>query len=169
MKFGRPNWRRRPPASGAWLSSDGRGGPLRSSWVEDVEVSDDTAPADWLAASLDKPWHDGTVRIGAIIPSGFEAYLRIDHAISAEHDEALEGGLPHSIARRLVRVLASTTTSPDSCRMAVWNGWGDMPASSPAIHLPGRDYVLLSGNVTAVAAPLWSHDDGPPRYQSPSL
>ena len=132
-------------------------------------MSPDTTPADWLATSLDEPWRDGTVRIGAIIPSGFEDYVRIDHSLVDERDEAHEGGLPHPIAQRLVRVLANATSSPDSCRMAVWNGWGDMPASPSAIHLPGRDYVLVSGGVNAAAEPLWSHDDGPPHYQSPSL
>lgn len=160
---------RRPTSSAASLSSDGRGVPLYSEWVEHVEVSSESTPADWFSASLGEPWRDGSVGIAAIIPSGFEAYVRIDHATADERDEVHEGGLPHPAARRLVRVLASATASPDSCRMAVWNGWGDMPAAPEVIHLPGRDYVLLSGAVNAAAEPLWSHGGSTSHYQSPSL
>jgi hypothetical protein len=141
---------------------------VRSEWVEDVEVASHAASAQWLTAALDEPWRDEVVRVGAVVPSGFDAYLRVDHA-STDDGDAHEGGMPRTVAQRVAAVLASATTTPGLCWMAVWKGWGDMPETPAVIHLPGRDYVLLSGAVDAVAAPLWSSDGDTWHYQSPSL
>ena len=169
MKLDGAFWRRRRPASAGWLSTDGRAMHVRSDWVRDVEVSSDSTAASWLSGSLDTPWREGLVRVGAVIPSGFDAYLRIDHASTDDRDDRREGGVPRSVAQMLVRVLAAATTTSGNCWMAVWNGWGGMPAAPSAIHLPGRDYVLLSGKVHAAGEPLWSYDGDAWDYQSPSL
>jgi hypothetical protein len=57
-------------------------------WSDNWAISTpapDTSPASWLAERL-MPWPDqeGGVRVGAIVPTGFEAYARIFHPAESE-------------------------------------------------------------------------------------
>jgi hypothetical protein len=60
-----------------------------------------------------------------------------------------EGTLYRSDADVLVEVLARHTTTPHRCWYCVWDGWG--PSSpGPRVRLPGRDYLLFVGPLSAV-------------------
>ncbi len=64
----------------------------------------DASGADWLANRMENPWHrqDGSVRVGAIIPAGFEAYARIFHP---GRDRVTGQRVPwHEVAARFGRV-----------------------------------------------------------------
>jgi hypothetical protein len=134
-----------------------------------IGVAVSAAAADWLTDALEDPWLDGVVRVGAIVPAGFEAYVRVEHTVGGEDGDAREGSLPRPAADRLVTILAGHTSTPERCWLAVWSGWGDMPSTSPIVHHPGRDYVLLSAALPMAARPLWSDDLGGSGDQSPSL
>jgi len=85
--------------------------------------------------------------------------------------------LPSLLA--LCEVLARHTTAPEDCYFAMWSGWGQLSGSrawvhmtsdssspgvepsplltarekaAPQVHLPGRDYYLLRGPLSAVTA-----------------
>ena len=146
-----------------------------------VAPSDDIAVAGWIAPRL-RPFNEHVG--GSVVPTGFEAYARIDHE--------REGVLPAHIADTIVSVLARHTTTPDACWMALWAGYGyvdidsrgrswqvmfasgtetDPPPPSvfpwpippqrsrtaPRVHLPQRDYVLYRGSLPQVTG--WM--DGP--------
>jgi hypothetical protein len=162
-------WRSRNLSTGR-LTTDGRAVPVHSEWVGDVEVVGASKPADWLSDRLADPWSGGFIPVSAIVPSGFDAYLRVEHAL---HDDAVtdarQGTLPQDVAEALVRILAVHTSTPAECWMAVWNGWGGMPAAPAVVRHPDRDYVLLSAAVPMAARPLWSIDAEAWDYQSASL
>lgn len=162
-------WRRRAPSAGR-LSTDGRAGPLQLEWVEDVEAVGTSAPADWLSERLENPWSGDGVRVSAIVPAGFDGYVRVEHTLPDDaRTDVPEGSLPRLVAETLVRILAAHTSTPAQCWMAVWNGWGGMPAAPAVVHHPGRDYVLLSAAVPMASRPLWLIDGEAWHYQSPSL
>lgn len=69
-------------------------------------------------------------------------------------EEPLMGSLPTVVAARLASVLAAHTTTPDSCSLAIWNGYGGLDprwTRAPRFGLPGRDLLLLSGPIAAAA------------------
>ncbi len=91
------------------------------------------------------------------------------------------GSLPLPVARVMVEVLRGQTKAPESCRLAVWEGWGGLRTdgfviTAPAFDLPHRRYFLLSGPIEAV---LESVEEPParvvqlglpwPHYQSASI
>lgn len=102
------------------------------------------------------------------------------------------GSLEWSSLRALCNVLSEHTTTPDDCFFAIWNGWGWLaggnarvnlgtdggtPADprllpseleSPRLRLPGRDYFVARGPLSAMSELV--HYDGPGGgSQSPSL
>src|SRR5690349_19478762 len=75
--------------------------------------------AAWIGPRL-RPFNEYVS--GSIVPTGFDAYARIDHE--------REGVLPEPVAVALVRVLARHTMSPDTCWMALWDGYGYVDVNS---------------------------------------
>ncbi|GAA1623586.1 hypothetical protein [Georgenia ruanii] len=95
----------------------------------------------------------------------------------------------------LCDVLAARTTTPEDCYFALWEGWGQLSGgrawlrltsdgsrgveppplltprekAAPRLHLPGRDYYLLRGPLSAMAD--LAQYDGPEMCwtQSPNL
>jgi hypothetical protein len=137
--------------------------------IIDVMPSEDVAQADWIGPRL-HPFRNYDA--GSVIPTGFEAYARLDHERT--------GVLPAEVAEALVRVLCRHTSTSDELWMALWEGYGyvhgpgpsfvaftavgpeprpeDPPLQrfamryppfrrrgGPRIQLPGRDYVLYRG------------------------
>ena len=106
------------------------------------------------------------------------------------------GSLAPAPFAELLRVLARYTTTPQDCLFGLWEGWGWMSGTgvvrssydgtssqvpsqvpspfteaelaTPRLHLPDRDYLLLSGLLSAAPA-LSQYDDGPFSWQSPNL
>jgi hypothetical protein len=121
---------------------------------KDVTPSDDVGPAGWIGPRL-QPF--GNVKVGSIIPTGFEAYARIE------------------TPNQLAGVLARHTSTPDRCWFCLWDGYGDLhgppavaylyfwkegePRTPPPppppppklrksrVRLPNRDYLLFTGSV----------------------
>jgi len=142
--------------------------------VIDLEPSDDVAEASWIGPRL-HPFN--SYDAGSIIPTGFEAYARLDH----EH----EGVLPETVAQALVTVLQAQASTLDPLWLGIWNGYGylytdvqpmtitatrlfesegDEPApppvvwrqppvrrkGTPLLRLPFRDYLLYRGSLAQV-------------------
>src|SRR6266545_1205383 len=61
--------------------------------------------ADWIGPRL-QPF--GNVKVGSVIPTGFEAYARIE------------------TPNQLAGVLARHTSTPDRCWFCLWDGYGDL-------------------------------------------
>jgi hypothetical protein len=135
----------------------------------DVEPSDETEVAGWIGPRL----HPFGQDVGAVIPTGFEAYARLP------------------VARRdlIVAVLEKHTSTPDLCWLCLWDGYGydnavslsswregeetrhpkRPPRFSTRVHrkprhdgrarvrLPHRDYFLYRGSTAEATG--WS--DGP--------
>ena len=83
------------------------------------------------------------------------------------------GSLYAPDALALANLGKSWTETADQCWFGVWDGYGWFPDSlrqGPRVHLPNRDYVLCTGPVASVLAPLsfevmerspnlwWPHD-----------
>jgi hypothetical protein len=123
-------------------------------WQE-VTPSDQVEVADWIGPRL-LPFREG--RIGSVIPTGFERYVRID---------------PHV---QLASILRRHTSSPGRCWFCLWEGYGYLTGSvvvltswklasdetlpgppvrripppklqKSRVRLPGRVYLLFSGTV----------------------
>lgn len=81
-----------------------------------------------------------------------------------------EGSIPSEVGPALVNVLSRHTSTPDTCWLAVWNGFGgtrDDIRLAPTFHVPARDYFLLRGSVDAGISDVLHHDRGP--GQTPNI
>lgn len=90
------------------------------------------------------PWPepDGSVRVRSFVPSGFEAYVRIDHP-------EVEGEMPREVEWGLKEYLPSYTRTPDRVFYAAWDGRDlarDLAVSMPRLHAPKRTYVVFLGD-----------------------
>lgn len=106
-----------------------------------------------------------------------------------------QGNLPLSSLLMLCDTPARRTTTPEDCYFALWEGWGQLSSgsarstltldgspvgveapplltprerSAPRLQLPGRDYHLLRGPLSAMAA-LARYDGHDMWTQSPNL
>jgi hypothetical protein len=83
-----------------------------------------------------------------------------------------DGQLPPATLSALGDLLARYTTTPDSCVVGVWEGWGGWAppgtTRAPKPELPGRAYWLLRGPLTEIGAIGWRFER---RFQqlAPSL
>jgi hypothetical protein len=99
--------------------------------------------AAWVVEAM-----KGRAGVGLVVPSGFEAYVRIHHRISnggrwadtapeylkrgAEPADVAgsvefidaEGNLDADHVDALTTMLTDETSTPDDCRYALWQGWG---------------------------------------------
>jgi len=142
--------------------------------VIELEPSDDVAEAAWIGPRL-HPFNNYDA--GSVIPTGFEAYARLDHE--------REGVLPETVAQALVDVLSAQSSNRDPLWLAMWEGYGYMyagsafatltatrlfvpegeepgpppivwrrppsrPRGTPRLRLPGRDYLLYRGSFAQV-------------------
>jgi hypothetical protein len=141
--------------------------------------SESVEAASWIHGRL----HPFGSDAGSVVPGGFEAYARIDHA-------PREGVLPPLAASALARVLAEHTTTPEVCWFCLWEGYGyltpgaavkwleaphpaqlrrpagfrivlrrraDPAGARPRVKLPHRDYILYRGPIESAVG--WP--DGP--------
>lgn len=140
---------------------------MRTHWRwRDVTPSDEVEAADWIGGRL-LAFQDA--RIGSVIPTGFEAYVRVETRTN----------LTDSLRRH--------TSTPEQCWFCLWDGYGYLhgppsvaylyawPADVPEeerrppprpptprlqksrVRLPYRDYLLFTGPVKKGAG--WQ--DGP--------
>jgi hypothetical protein len=64
------------------------------------------------------------------------------------------GSLPAEVRTPLIELLASNTSTPETCWFAVWEGWGALKPdirSAPTFPLPNRTYHLLRGPIQAAS------------------
>lgn len=115
----------------------------------------DASVADWIAEQLSVPAHDplAALTVSTVVPGEFAAVVRIEHA-----NPESEGEVDRATAAALVDVLRPHTTTPDDVVFAIWEGWGDLPASAypgaAALALPDRNYFLLRGPIEALLHPI---------------
>ncbi|KOX34214.1 hypothetical protein ADK67_04580 [Saccharothrix sp. NRRL B-16348] len=81
------------------------------------------------------------------------------------------GNLPADEFRRLCAVLTRHTDTPDRCWFGLWNGYGWLDAAERGgeVRLPGRDYLLFTGPLSAVGEPGWRLSGSTTTHQSPNL
>jgi hypothetical protein len=68
-------------------------------------------------------------------------------------DEPVEGELPEELRAPLIEVLGAHTETPSRCWFCIWEGWGGLHISSAyrqRVRLPHRDYILVTGPITAI-------------------
>lgn len=97
--------------------------------------------------------------------AGTEAHAQMQwEAISRPRTPTLEpppfaeapevGYCPSDMRRPLAERLARHTTTPGSCWVCVWEGFSGVGEAFPRaarVRLPGRDYILLSASIEAIA------------------
>ena len=66
-----------------------------------------------------------------------------------------EGSLYPPDAAVLAGVLRDATTAPEGCFFGLWAGYG-IAVNLPLVQLPGREYLLYTGPVEALTAPVAS-------------
>lgn len=105
--------------------------------------------ARWIVAAM-----GGREGVALVVPEGFEAYARLLHplhdgqrwsevapAYLAEGVEPhpypfpmpvqhVEGDMGAELVDALAPVLAAATSTPKSCHVGLWNGWGELHAGS---------------------------------------
>jgi hypothetical protein len=134
-------------------------GNMRSVWSQlrapDVDWSSSFDEADWVRDRLHLFGQD----VGSVIPDCFDAYIAIVHPERRRE-------LPGNLLDRLSDVLIQHTSTPDHCWFCIWEGYawmhggravsGHPPGLAPPavrsggrVRLPGRDYYLYRGDVTA--------------------
>lgn len=106
----------------------------------------DSEPIGWQAAS----------QLGFASVTDFDRSREM-FSIPAAEEAGLSascGELDTGVAGALIDNLTNATTTPDDVFVAVWVGWGDVPAQRfpGAAHLetPGRGHFLLRGPLTGV-------------------
>lgn len=100
-------------------------------------------------------WSDVALRNGRIVHSEMQF-----HQISTPRGQApkgnprngqepREGTLPLEQRRVLVEILRSATDTPDRCWFCMWEGFGGLDESvvPERVELPGRNYLLYTGNI----------------------
>jgi hypothetical protein len=68
-----------------------------------------------------------------------------------------EGSIPTEIVEVLLPILEASTTTPERCYFAVWEGWGDLANeihSAPTFEIPHRRLHLLEGPLAGATQPL---------------
>jgi hypothetical protein len=116
-----------------------------------LEFCTDTSAAGWLR-QFDVPWGQ---LVGWGVP-GFERYGRLRYIPDptfpgqSENDVHVPEGHPSELAqvKRLLRVLADFTQTPDECFFLLWEGYGvPLPAGAELFSLPThvRAYAVLQG------------------------
>jgi len=71
-----------------------------------------------------------------------------------------EGSIPAEIVEVALPILEASTTTPEHCYFAVWEGWGDLANEirrAPAVELPERRMHLLEGPLAGATQPLGAH------------
>jgi len=88
------------------------------------------------------------------------------------------GNLPRKPLQALCDILAGHTTEPEHCFFAIWIGWGWVDRGKtfsshelrlPHLELPDREYVLLTGPLTAASETADAEAMTPLEEQSPNL
>lgn len=138
-------------------------------WPEELELQDDLSPSDWLLPRL-LPWGRHGTPVGSLVPTGFEAYVRVLHPAGAggmtpevtwrevaeasgrtyhplmqwrqikEPDpDALgmdrlsdpwPGHLWTEDCQALYSILGNWTSTPTTCWVGIWEGFGTLGAPS---------------------------------------
>ncbi len=122
----------------------------------DLSFSTTVSAADWLLTS-----QTPASRLITFGPAGFEDYARLRYLRDPFHPAEVEGRRPAdrprpiTLVRRALHTLAPHTGTPEDAYFCLWVGYSDVPIPhlppQALVHLPGRDYALLRGPLTAAA------------------
>lgn len=110
----------------------------------------------WGTAPEPVSWREAASQLGFASVTDFDRSREM-YSIPAAEEAGLSascGELDVEVARALIDKLAGATATPDDVFVAVWDGWGDVPAQRfpGAAHLatPDRGHFLLRGPLTGV-------------------
>lgn len=119
-----------------------------------------TATSDGIAV----PWAEVAKANRTVLHSEAQFTALVGHADLSEHDQPglwdtppANGSLAADMTDVLSLILGHHTATPSTCWFAVWEGWGNLtgPATrTPTLELPGRQYLLYKGPVSAASRSL---------------
>jgi len=82
-----------------------------------VEAAADASSADWIASVL----HPFGSDVGAIVPPGFDTYLRVSNAAPGDGEV---WGTPPGVLATVASTAGAHTSTPDKAWFAIWEGHG---------------------------------------------
>ncbi|OZE24613.1 MULTISPECIES: hypothetical protein [unclassified Rhodococcus (in: high G+C Gram-positive bacteria)] len=122
-------------------------------WSND-DLQQNVSEAQWVDYNLDGL---ATTTVGSLVPTVFDAYARILYPARS----SMSRPIPSKFVARwqdqlesIIEVLARSTTAPDECWFAVWEGntaLDGIRATAPTAAIAGYDYFLLKGPVSRAA------------------
>ncbi|CCQ14315.1 putative uncharacterized protein [Rhodococcus sp. AW25M09] len=114
-----------------------------SEWSND-DLQQDVSAARWVTERL------GVVpntTVGSLVPTVFDAYARVVYPYGTTR-QTVAPWLDQLAA--ILEILTRTTTTPDDCYFAVWEGntaLEDIRDIAPTATIAGYNYFLLTGSV----------------------
>jgi hypothetical protein len=148
--------------------------------------SPDVAAGGWIAPRL----VGGFGAVGLVCPTGFEAYARVFHPVNPQtlsterHSwaevAASTGRVAHpgmqwarispgwndgepptgTLEESRLAVLAEAIGGDAPITLGFWIGYGHYVRSGPELALPGREYALYRGSLSALRDPHWRRVSG---------
>ncbi len=73
--------------------------------------------------------------VANVVPTGYDAYVRIQHRLDTGSAANVTGNLPSESIDLLTPVLSAATTTPDRCHYGLWVGWGELHAVSNSVDV----------------------------------
>ncbi|MDI9893481.1 hypothetical protein QM797_01980 [Rhodococcus sp. IEGM 1381] len=120
----------------------------------DNDLQQDVSEAQWVEDNLDGV---ATTTVGSLVPTVFDAYVRILYPVRASTPNPTPAKPVAPWRDQLtavLEVLTRTTTTPNDCWFAVWEGntaLDDVRDTAPTADIAGYNYFLLRGPVSRAA------------------
>ncbi|OZF49350.1 hypothetical protein [Rhodococcus sp. 14-1411-2a] len=122
-------------------------------WSND-DLQQNVSEAQWVDYNLNVV---AETTVGSLVPTVFDAYARVLYPLRAtttQHASSKTIAPWRDQLESIIEVLARSTTAPDECWFAVWEGntaLDDIRATAPTAAIAGYDYFLLKGPVSRAA------------------
>ena len=120
-----------------------------------ADLQQDVSQAGWVKDSLQVV---AEPTAGSLVPTVFDAYARINYPARNGTPNPLPPAKPvvswHVQLASIIGVLTRSTTTPNECWFAVWEGntaLDDIRDKAPTVAIAGYNYFLLRGPVSRAA------------------
>ncbi|MGH2663989.1 MAG: hypothetical protein ACRDH8_14560 [Actinomycetota bacterium] len=129
---------------------------------EGVELVTDVSVAQWVVDGL-RSWGRDHVPVTSIVPGGFDAYARIPHP---GQSGGIGDDIPGDQVESLIEALSGFTSTPDSCWLCVWSGYGFWYTRSHAVMVFGDPDGRVKAEYDRVAREREQLIDGVPQVET---
>lgn len=123
-------------------------------WSDD-DLQQDASEAAWVNDNMEVV---PETTVGSLVPTVFDAYARILYPSRIGTPDPVSPAKPVAAwdvqLATIIEVLARSTTAPDECWFAIWDGntaLDDIRTTAPTAAIAGYDYFLLKGPVSRAA------------------